>query len=171
MQVGTLFNTKIAEAMSIAAQQHERIEDAGIESGPEAMAKQAREQSRILAALPTEERSKILLRIADALESELDEVLAANEKDIAAATGRIDNHMLQRLVLKPSKVTQLAEGIRQLANMEEPIGNLLAKTELAQVRPPCARHLRGPRGAYVPACCSRLVARLPGAAPPFSHRR
>jgi gamma-glutamyl phosphate reductase len=133
VQVGTLFNTRIAEAMAIKMQQAERVEDSGIETGPEAMARAARAQSRIFAALPTEQRSQILLRIADALEVHIDDILSANEKDLTAATGRVDNHMLQRLVLKPSKVKQLAEGIRHLANMEEPIGRLLSKTELAQV--------------------------------------
>jgi hypothetical protein len=133
LQVGTLFNLRIAEAMAIKLQQPEGVEDASIETGPEIMAKAARAQSRIFSALPTEERSKILLRIADAMENDIDDILAANEKDLTAATGRIDNNMLQRLKLKPSKVKQLAEGIRQLANMEEPIGRLLSKTELAQV--------------------------------------
>ena len=98
------------------------------------MAKAAREQSRVLAALSTEERSDILHRMADALEKNLDEIMAANQEDVKAATGRIDNNLLQRLVMKPSKVSQLANGIRQLANLDEPIGALLSKMELAKVR-------------------------------------
>ena len=133
MQVGTLFNVQVAEAMAIRAKQTESIADAGIDAGPEAMARAAREQSRILAALSTQERSDILRRIADALEANIDDIMTANQADVAAATGRIDNNLLQRLVMKPSKVAQLAEGIRQLANMDEPIGQLLSQTELAKV--------------------------------------
>ena len=36
--------------------------------------------------------------------------------------------------MKPGKVSQLASGIRQLADVDEPIGQLLAKTELAKAR-------------------------------------
>lgn len=141
LQVGTLFNHRFAEALEIKHEQENSVESAmnGVPlttttSGPEEMARAAREQSRALAALPTEERSAILLRIADALEERCDEVMAANARDMAAATGKIDNHLLQRLALKPQKITQLAEGIRQLAKMDEPIGKLLSKTEIAQVR-------------------------------------
>jgi delta-1-pyrroline-5-carboxylate synthetase len=129
-----LFNVQVAEAMAIQAKQTESIVEAGVDAGPEAMARSAREQSRILAALPTEERSAMLRRIADALEAKIDDIMAANQEDIKAATGRIDNNLLQRLVMKPSKVSQLAEGIRQLASMDEPIGQLLSRTEIAKAR-------------------------------------
>ena len=139
VQVGTLFNVMFAEALAIKDEQSKRAERAPgapmitAPASPEEMAKAAREQSRVLAALPSSERSAVLLRIADALESRIDEILAANQRDVVAATGTIDNHMLQRLVLRPKKVQQLAEGIRQLANVDEPIGKVLAKTELAEV--------------------------------------
>jgi hypothetical protein len=139
LQVGTLFNVMFAEALAIKEEQSkhaERAPGAHMIAGagsPEEMAKAAREQSRQLAALPSEERAAILLRIADALEARVDEIMAANQRDVAAATGVIDNHLLQRLVLKPGKVQQLAEGIRQLANGEEPIGKILSRTEIAEV--------------------------------------
>lgn len=134
--MGTLFNVMFAEAVAIKDEQSKRADGTQVvsaPSSPDEMAKAAREQSRLLSALPSEERSAILLRIADALESRIDEILAANQRDVAAATGKIDNNMLQRLVLRPKKVQQLAEGIRQLANVEEPIGKLLSRTELAEV--------------------------------------
>lgn len=141
MQVGTVFNHSFAEALEIKHDQATSVEAAAngtplvnTTSGPEEMARAAREQSRVLAALPTEDRSAILLRIADALEERADEVMAANQRDISAAAGKIDNNLLQRLALKPQKVGQLAEGIRHLAKMDEPIGNLISKTEIAEVR-------------------------------------
>jgi delta-1-pyrroline-5-carboxylate synthetase len=141
VQVGTLFNAMFAEALAIKDEQAKRIERAtGIPAAqtaaglPDEMAKAAREQSRTLAALPSEDRAAILLRIADALESRIEEIMAANQRDLTAATGNIDEQLLQRLVLKPKKVAQLADGIRQLANMDEPIGNILSRTEIAEVR-------------------------------------
>ena len=134
LQVGTLFNTNVAEAMAIRARQDADVKDRGIDHGPEAMAKAAREQSRVLAALPSQERADILHRMADALEANVDEIMTANQQDVNAATGRIDNNLLQRLVMKPKKIGTLANGIRQLANMDEPIGQLLNKMELAKVR-------------------------------------
>lgn len=139
VQVGTLFNVMFAEALAIKDEHSKRAERApgtAVRSAPastEEMAKAAREQSRVLAAMPSKERSDVLLRIADSLEARIDEIMAANQRDVVAATGNIDNHMLQRLVLRPKKVQQLAEGIRQLANVEEPIGKILSKTELAEV--------------------------------------
>lgn len=143
MQVGTLFNHSFAEALAIKHEQASCVDAASsgaplinTTSGPEEMARAAREQSRVLAALPSEDRAAILLRIADALEARTDEVLAANKRDMAVAAGKIDNHLLQRLALKPQKVAQLADGIRQLAKMDEPIGNLISKTEIAEVPSP-----------------------------------
>jgi hypothetical protein len=96
LQVGTLFNTKISEAMAIQAQQAKHAADLGIEQGPEAMARAAREQSRVLASLSSQERSDILLRVADALEKNVDEIMRANQQDVNATSGRIDNNLLQR---------------------------------------------------------------------------
>jgi len=98
------------------------------------MARAAREQSRVLAALPSEERAAILLRIADAIEERTPEIMAANAQDVAAAGGKIDPSLMQRLVLKPEKLSQLSAGIRQLARLDEPIGKVLSKTEIAEVR-------------------------------------
>lgn len=54
-----------------------------------------------------------------------------NSKDVQAATGKINDSLLQRLILKPNKIKQLAEGIRSIARQREPIGRLLSRTELA----------------------------------------
>lgn len=126
-----------AEALAIKDDQAQRGEGGAPAVAtvltPEEMAKGAREQSRILAAQPSDVRAAVLLRIADALESRVDEILAANQRDMAAAKGNIDENLTQRLLLRPKKVQQLAEGIRQIAKVDEPIGKLLARTELAEV--------------------------------------
>jgi hypothetical protein len=52
----------------------------------------------------------ILQRVAESLLAAQDEILAANEQDVAASTGKIDNTLMQRLKLKPAKLQALAQG-------------------------------------------------------------
>ena len=55
-------------------------------------------------------RVAILQRVAESLLAAQDEILAANEQDVAASTGKIDNTLMQRLKLKPAKLQALAQG-------------------------------------------------------------
>lgn len=96
------------------------------------MAVKARAASRHLQALPTAARVAILNRIADSLVAHEAEVLAENQKDVEAATGKISEALLQRLILKQKKIEQLADGIRAIAAQEEPIGRLLSRVEVAE---------------------------------------
>ncbi|KAK3001839.1 hypothetical protein RJ639_020906, partial [Escallonia herrerae] len=81
------------------------------------MAVASRESSRRLQAMSSQERSKILLDVADALESNEKLIVTENEADIAAA--------------RQAGIASLAKAIRVLANMEEPIGHVMKRTELA----------------------------------------
>lgn len=96
------------------------------------LAVHARDASRRLQSLPTQERVQMLLRIADALVAHEETIMEANAEDVAAATGSISDALLQRLVLKPSKVAQLAEGVRAIAAMQEPIGKVISRMEIAE---------------------------------------
>ncbi|KAJ8747353.1 hypothetical protein K2173_012933 [Erythroxylum novogranatense] len=96
------------------------------------MAVAARESSRRLQALSSEDRKKILLGIADALEANENLIKAENEADLdAAEAARMETALIARLALKPGKIKNLANSVRVLANMEDPIGHVLKKTELA----------------------------------------
>lgn len=53
-------------------------------------------------------------------------------QDVAEAEGQVSPALLQRLVLKPQKISQLAEGIRAIAAQEEPIRRVLQRTEVAE---------------------------------------
>ncbi|KVI09858.1 Aldehyde dehydrogenase, C-terminal [Cynara cardunculus var. scolymus] len=86
------------------------------------MAVAARESSRRLQAMPAKERAKILLDIADALEANEKVIIHENEADVASA---------QDAGYETSLVSSLAKAIRVLANMEEPIGQVLKRTELS----------------------------------------
>ncbi|XP_010534556.1 PREDICTED: delta-1-pyrroline-5-carboxylate synthase A [Tarenaya hassleriana] len=100
--------------------------------GARDMAVAARESSRKLQALSSEDRKKTLLGIADALEANETAIKAENDLDVAAAQeAGYEESMVARLVLKPGKVSSLAASIRKLAEMEDPIGRVLKKTEVA----------------------------------------
>ncbi|KAJ0245798.1 Delta-1-pyrroline-5-carboxylate synthase B [Hirschfeldia incana] len=96
------------------------------------MAVAARESSRKLQALSSEDRKNILLDIANALEANEKLIKAENDLDVAAAQqAGYEESLVARLVMKPGKISSLAASIRQLADMEDPIGRVLAKTEIA----------------------------------------
>ncbi|GMJ12324.1 delta 1-pyrroline-5-carboxylate synthase 2 [Hibiscus trionum] len=96
------------------------------------MAVAARECSRRLQTMKSEDRRKLLLGIADALEANEGSIMAENAADVAAAEAEgYDKALISRLALKPGKIAALAKSIRVVADMEEPIGRILKKTELA----------------------------------------
>ncbi|KAL2539925.1 Delta-1-pyrroline-5-carboxylate synthase B [Abeliophyllum distichum] len=119
--IGTLFHRDANEWVPLT------------EVGAREMAVAARESSRRLQAMSSEERSKVLLNIADALEASEKLIIAENEADVAEAQqAGYEKSLISRLALKPGKVSSLANSIRMLANMEEPTGQVLKRTELSQ---------------------------------------
>lgn len=102
------------------------------EIGGREMAVAARESSRRLQALSSQDRKQILLAIADALEANEQLISVENQADVAAALqAGLEKSLIARLALKPGKITSLSNSIRVLANMEDPIGRVLRRTELA----------------------------------------
>ncbi|XP_047154350.1 delta-1-pyrroline-5-carboxylate synthase-like isoform X3 [Vigna umbellata] len=96
------------------------------------MAVAARHSSRRLQLLNSEERRKILLAIADALENNEGSIRLENGADVADAEEiGYDRALISRLTLRPEKISSLVKSVRLLANMEEPIGQILKRTELA----------------------------------------
>ncbi|XP_068488912.1 delta-1-pyrroline-5-carboxylate synthase-like isoform X3 [Phaseolus vulgaris] len=96
------------------------------------MAVSARDSSRRLQLLNSEERSKILLAIADALEKNEDKIRMENGADVADAEEiGYEKPLISRLTLRPEKISSLVKSVRILADMEEPIGQILKRTELA----------------------------------------
>lgn len=84
-------------------------------------------------ALSSDERAELLNRIADALEANESAILEENLLDIAAAEeANTEPALLNRLKLKPGKIAQLAEGARQIADMDEPIARTISKMEVAE---------------------------------------
>ena len=78
-----------------------------------------------IAQLTTEEKNNALLAMAQALLEHSDEILLANAQDMDAAKGTVSDVMLDRLQLTQSRIEGMAEGIRQVAELPDPVGNVL----------------------------------------------
>jgi glutamate-5-semialdehyde dehydrogenase len=85
----------------------------------------ARAASHKLAQLSTEQKNALLLAIADALEADEKEILAANREDIDHSG--LDGAMRDRLLLTPDRIKSLARGVREVAGLPDPIGETLAE--------------------------------------------
>ena len=97
----------------------------------ETLGKQAREASRELARLPARVKDLALRNVADGLASQSDEILAANEKDIQA--GRRDglsDSILDRLLLNAERLSALADDVRAVAALPDPLGESFDVREL-----------------------------------------
>ena len=74
-------------------------------------------------------KNNALCSMASALEAQSDAILAANELDLAAAKGHITAVMLDRLALSPQRISDMADGIRQVAALPDPVGRVLRRVE------------------------------------------
>lgn len=88
-------------------------------------ARRAKEASRELACVPVEVRNAALLAMADALEERQDEILEINAKEVEAARAKNTRvNMIDRLILTPQRIKGMADGIRQVVTLEDPVGKL-----------------------------------------------
>ena len=78
-----------------------------------------------VANLTTSAKNEALLAIADALEEERGTVLQANEKDVCAARGTLSDAMIDRLTLTEARISGMAQGIREVVELEDPIGKVV----------------------------------------------
>ena len=77
-----------------------------------------------LARADSETKNKALLAMADRLDAACDAILAANAFDVAASQGQISEVMLDRLTLTKQRVYDMAEGVRQVAKLPDPVGQV-----------------------------------------------
>lgn len=103
---------------------------------PRDQAVAARRAARTLLSVGTAGREAALRRMADALVARAPEILAANALDVAEAAreveaGRMTQAMAKRLGLSTGRLAELADGLRALADLDEPVGQVLRATELA----------------------------------------
>ncbi len=85
----------------------------------------ARDASRVLASASTAQKNNALLATAQELEQASQSLLAANAKDMAAGRANgLDDAMLDRLELTPQRIEEMIEGLRQVAALPDPIGEI-----------------------------------------------
>ena len=97
------------------------------------MATKARKEARKLMSLPHAVRRNILHAVANSLIERQNEIMEANQIDLqAAAENKTALPLVRRLKLTPEKLATLETGIRQLADMDDQLGVIKTKRELAE---------------------------------------
>jgi len=87
----------------------------------------AKEAKTSMMLADTDTKNAALLAMAEELIAGTDEILAENEKDLAASKGVISDVMLDRLALSKSRIEGMAQGIREVAELPDPVGKVLRK--------------------------------------------
>lgn len=100
--------------------------------------------SAALAQITSEEKNAVLLAMADALQASCDTILAENQKDLQQARGVISDTMLDRLALNKDRVFGMAQGIRDVVALPDPVGRIQKETVLTNGL--CIRKVSVPMG-------------------------
>jgi len=107
------------------------------------LADRAKVASRSLARLSTKKKNALLLAVAEQLEAREKEILQANRGDVQTAkeTG-LSGALLDRLELNPKRFAEMVEGVRKVAALSDPVGEVLRKwkqpngLEISKIRVP-----------------------------------
>ena len=79
-----------------------------------------------LALLSSREKNQVLEKIADYLEAQTDDILRANAEDLAEARANgLSEAMLDRLALTPARLSGIANDVRQVCNLADPVGQVI----------------------------------------------
>ena len=90
------------------------------------MARKAREASRPLAQLSTGTKNKALLAMAEDLERNQGRLMEENQKDLAVGRkAHLSSSLIDRLRLTPSVIRGMAEGLREVARLPDPVGEII----------------------------------------------
>jgi len=86
----------------------------------------AKSASRIIATLEPKRKTAILLQMADALDAHSAVILIENQKDLdEAKTNNLSTALVDRLLLNPKRIGDMAHAIREIAALKEPVGRIL----------------------------------------------
>jgi glutamate-5-semialdehyde dehydrogenase len=92
----------------------------------EQIGERAAAASRILAQATTIEKNEALLAIARRIDQEMQSILAANEADLqAGARSGLSSAMLDRARLDPKRIQAIANSVREVVHLADPVGVLL----------------------------------------------
>jgi glutamate-5-semialdehyde dehydrogenase len=107
------------------------------------LAERARIAARVLATAPRAAKDAALLAMAEALGGRTSEIVSANGRDVAAAREQgTSESIVDRLVLDPGRIAGMADGLRQMATLPDPVGEVVRGStlpnglQLRQVRVP-----------------------------------
>ena len=97
-----------------------------------------------LAAMPEAQKNQMLLLMAESLLENQADILAANARDMELAKDALPPVMLDRLLLREDRIAAMAQGIRAVAALPDPVGKILSEN----IRPNglCIRKVRVPLG-------------------------
>src|SRR5882724_9966537 len=121
--------------MNQVALQHSRVESPVEKSPVAAVARAAKAASRLLASVPGERRDAAIKAAAYVIEERQLEILVANQRDCedalcALEAGRMSRAIYERLQMSERAIAQMARSVREVAALPDPLGRLLAVTEL-----------------------------------------
>ena len=89
------------------------------------LGKNAKKAAVLLGKAGIEEKNQALLAVADALEAKAEYLIEENQKDIEhAKQNQMSEALIDRLALNETRVAGMAEGIRQVVSLEDPIGTV-----------------------------------------------
>ena len=98
----------------------------------QAIGARAKDAARVLAAVDAKTKRSALRAMADAVMESAQEIFAANAEDLEAArAGGMSDAMLDRLRLNEARLSGMAEGMRKVADMPDPVGRVLDGNTLA----------------------------------------
>ena len=90
---------------------------------------QAKAAKRAMTLADTQTKNAALLAMADQLITNQQQILEANALDLEAAKGTVSDVMLDRLALSPERIAGMAQGIREVAELPDPVGAVLNRVE------------------------------------------
>lgn len=83
-----------------------------------------------MAGLTSKEKNTAILNMADSLMACSEEILRANRLDVRDSSGSMTEVMLDRLTLTQERISAMADGMRNVAQLDDPVGRVLSKTIL-----------------------------------------
>lgn len=91
----------------------------------------AKAASRVIARQPTSVKDAVLLDVADALEARTEAIIDSNARDVEAGReAGLSATLIDRLTLTPERVRGMAAGLRQVAGLRDPVGEVVAGWKL-----------------------------------------
>ena len=90
----------------------------------QAVGERARAASRLINRASTAQKNEALLAIADSLDVRRDQLIMANQEDLKRAEGKnwAQFSLMDRLELTPKRIDAMIDGLRQVADLEDPVG-------------------------------------------------